>query len=173
MNRAPRRGGARARRKRVSNVAKKEQLLEERRPSVDELREIGLFGGLDDDILEELSKTLPLDIVDAQSLIYAEGEHGRSIYVVLEGELAVSKRGISLGTRGPGEWVGAMSVIDVMPRHVRVETSVPSVLVRVRVSDLDVLYRRNVKAYALLVMNIARQLSRELRTANERLLEAL
>ena len=170
MNRAPRKGGARTRGKRVSDVATK--VLEERRASADELRQIGLFGGLDDDILEELSKTLPVDIVDGQSLIFDEGERGRAIYVVLEGELAVSKRGISLGTLGPGEWAGAMSVIDVMPRHVRVETLAPSVLVRLRAGDLDALYRRSVKAYALLVMNIARQLSRELRIANERLLEA-
>lgn len=168
MNRAPRKGGARTGRKRVSAVAER---VEERRPSVDELRQIGLFGGLDDEILEELKKTLPVDTVDAQSLVYDEGEHGRAIYVVLEGELAVSKKGVSLGTLGPGEWVGAMSVIDVMPRHVRVVALLPSVLIRVRVSDLDALYRRSVKAYALLVMNIARQLSRELRIANERLLE--
>ena len=168
MNRAPRKGG---RGRRVSDVTTREAPLVGRRPSVDELRQIGLFGGLGDDILTELCASLPVDVLDAGSLVYEEGERGRAIYVVLEGELVMSRRGVPLGTHGPGGWVGAMSVIDVMPRYVRVETLTPSVLLRLRSSDLDAIYRRSVKAYALLVMNIARQLSRELRIANERFLE--
>ena len=41
----------------------------------------------------------------------------------------------------------------------------PCRLLTLTSGDLDALYRRDLKAYALLVMNLARQLSRKLRVA--------
>jgi CRP-like cAMP-binding protein len=150
----------------------------ERRPSVEELRGIGLFGGLDDDVLEKLCATLRVEVVEAATVVFDEGEEGRALFVVLEGELEANratKSGarVRLGVQDPGTWFGAMSLIDVMPRPHRVQALTRAVLLRVRASDLDSLYRSNTKAYTLLVMNIARQLSRELRIVSAQLAELL
>lgn len=148
----------------------------DRRPSIDELRDIGLFGGLDDDLLERLCTALPVEVVEAGAVVFDEGEFGRALFVVLDGDIEITQATKS-GTRTrmnvqePGTWFGAMSLIDVMPRPHRAQALTRALLLRVRASDLDSLYRTSVKAYALLVMNIARQLSRELRIASAELAE--
>jgi CRP/FNR family cyclic AMP-dependent transcriptional regulator len=141
-----------------------------------ELRSIGLFGALDDEQLEHLARTLPVAKHDAEAVVFREGDQGRAMYVILEGALVVTKNTVGGKTRhiaelGAGEWFGEMSLLDVMPRLVTVATTSPTRLLRVCPTDLDALYRRGGKSYALLVMNLARELSRKLRTATERLAE--
>jgi CRP/FNR family cyclic AMP-dependent transcriptional regulator len=42
----------------------------------------------------------------------------------------------------------------------------PGRLIRVSASDLDALYRHDVRSYAIIVLNLARELSRRLRVAD-------
>jgi CRP-like cAMP-binding protein len=67
---------------------------------------------------------------------------------------------------GPGDWFGEMSILDVQPRSASVRTLAPARLLRIRATDLDALYRHDLKAYAIIVLNIARELSRRLRVAD-------
>jgi CRP-like cAMP-binding protein len=59
-----------------------------------------------------------------------------------------------------------MSILDVMPRSASVRALAPSLLVVISASDLDKLYRRDVASYAMVLMNMARELSRRLRVAD-------
>jgi CRP-like cAMP-binding protein len=146
------------------------------RPGAQELRAIGLFGGLDDGILAQLFECLPVALVPAGDVVFREGDPGREMFVVLGGELEVLKRSTRGDTRlhgvGPREWFGEMSIIDVMPRPVTVRAVTDARLLRIRPTDLELLYRTSTKAYALFVMNVARQLSRRLRQAETALVEA-
>lgn len=140
-------------------------------PMVDDLRRIGLFGGLDDESLEDLAASLPEREPAPGELIFREGEPGRELYVVLSGELEVQKRAprgtdVRLAMLGPGDWFGEMSVLDVQPRSATVRALAPSRLLVMRAQDLDALYRRDVKAYSLLVLNLAREISRRLRVTD-------
>lgn len=135
------------------------------------LREIGLFGGLDDPILEDLAKSLPRLTLQPGDIVFREGDSGREIFVLLEGEMEVRKRSrdgheVRLALLGPGDWFGEMSLLDVQPRSASVRALAPSHLLVFRAQDLDALYRRDLKAYALIVMNIAREISRRLRIAD-------
>jgi CRP-like cAMP-binding protein len=148
-----------------------EEIFSGRALTVSELRAIGLFGGLDDELLAYLCSAFCVELHPAGAVIVREGEHGRSLFVVLEGEVDITKErargGLAhLALLGPGSWFGAMALIDVMPRATTVQAVSPVRLLRVRASDLDALYRRGAKPYALLMMNLARQLSRELRIAH-------
>ena len=67
---------------------------------------------------------------------------------------------------GPGDWVGEMSILDVMPRSASVRALAPSLLLVLTASDLDKLYRKDLPSYSMLMMNIARELSRRLRVAD-------
>lgn len=139
--------------------------------SVAELQGVGLFGALDEQVLTELAARMPLLRVAAGDVVFREGECGRAMFVVLEGELEVvkrSKRGhdARIALLGPRDWFGEMCLLDVMNRPVTVRALAPSRLLQLRPTDLDAVYRSNLKAYALLVMNIARQLSRKLRRAD-------
>src|SRR5688572_24856680 len=109
--------------------------------AADRLRDIGLFGGPSD-----------------ETLLWFAGH-----LEVLEGTievLAVSRRHheVTVSVLGPGTWFGEKSILDVMPRSATVRAAKPAHLLRVTAHDLDVLYRRELKAYTLVVLNIAREM---------------
>jgi CRP/FNR family transcriptional regulator, cyclic AMP receptor protein len=148
------------------------------RPSAADLRAIGLFGGLGEELLAELAERLPLGQVASGEVVFREDDQGREMFVVLSGELEVVKRAgggrvTLLQMIGPREWFGEMSLLDVMPRPVTVRAIAPSRVLRIRPTDLEALYRRSAKDYALFVMNIARQLSRRLRHTEKALADAM
>ena len=49
-------------------------------------------------------------------VIFADGDQGDSMYVVLEGEVEVSVGGVVLDTLGPGSLFGEMALIDARVR---------------------------------------------------------
>lgn len=136
------------------------------------LREVGVFGGLDDATLELLAKELPTELFESGAIAIREGENAREMFVILGGELEVLKAGPSGGDvrvamLGPGDLVGEMAILDIQPRSATVRALAPTTLVRISAEHVDrLLYRRDLKAYALFVMNIARELSRRLRVAD-------
>jgi CRP/FNR family cyclic AMP-dependent transcriptional regulator len=135
------------------------------------LRDIGMFGALPEDVLERLARTLKVVHVLAGATLFKEGEDGRAMYVVLRGEVEVSKRShrgtdARVALLGPGDWFGEMSIIDVQPRSACVLALAPTSLLEITTNDLDQLYRQDLKAYAIIVLNLARELSRRLRVAD-------
>jgi CRP-like cAMP-binding protein len=141
-----------------------------------DLREIGLFGGLGDDIIEQLASSLAMITLDTGDAVFREGDQAREMYVVLSGEIEVIKRSrrgchSRVALLGPGDWFGEMSMLDVQPRSATVRAVAPSRLLVMTAMDLDALYRRDIKSYSLVVLNIARELSRRLRVADGLLAE--
>jgi len=137
----------------------------------EQLRDIGLFGGLDDDSLDALTRELRASLFDPGALVMKEGDHAREMFVVLSGELEVVRHSANgaegrVALLGPGNWVGEMSIIDPQPRSASVRALAPSILLVVTTEDLDRLYRRDMKSYLLVVLNIARELARRLRVAD-------
>jgi CRP-like cAMP-binding protein len=135
------------------------------------LRDIGLFGALPEDVLVRLTQTLKVVHVLAGTVLFKEGEDGRAMYVVLRGEVEVTKRShrgtdARMAILGPGDWFGEMSIVDVQPRSASVVALAPSSLLMVTSNDLDQLYRQDLKAYSIIALNLARELSRRLRVAD-------
>jgi CRP-like cAMP-binding protein len=136
------------------------------------LREIGLFGALSDEVLEHLAGSLKTMRVTPGDTIFREGDGAaREMYVLLEGEMEVSKRSrrgrdMRVAILGPGDWFGEMSVLDMQVRSAMVRALAPSRLIRFTSEDMDSLYRFDLKSYALIILNIARDLSRRLRVTD-------
>ncbi|MCA9589073.1 MAG: cyclic nucleotide-binding domain-containing protein [Myxococcales bacterium] len=136
-----------------------------------QLREIGLFGALSDDVLEYMLNTLQTMRVLPGTPIFREGEAAREMYVVLDGEIEVlkkSRRGreTRVAILGPSDCFGEMSIIDMQPRSATVRTLGPARLLRISTEDMDNLYRHDLKAYTLIILNLARDLSRRLRVTD-------
>jgi len=136
-----------------------------------ELRNIGLFGALSDEVLVTLAGTLTVVVPENGEVIFREGDEGNAMYVVLNGEMEVTKQsrnGVDarVAMLGPGDWFGEMSIVDIQPRSATVRAVAPSRLVRISAADLDSLYRHDVRSYAIVVLNLARELSRRLRVAD-------
>jgi CRP/FNR family cyclic AMP-dependent transcriptional regulator len=140
--------------------------------SVDVLREIGLFGALSDEVVERLAKTLRAVRAMPGDVLFREGDLGaREMYVVIDGEIEVSKRSrrgreTRMAILGPGDCFGEMSMIDMQPRSATVRALASSRLLMVTSENMDALYRSDLKSYALIVLNIARDMSRRLRVTD-------
>jgi CRP/FNR family cyclic AMP-dependent transcriptional regulator len=140
-------------------------------PSTERLREIGLFGALSDEVLVHLAKALQQRRVPPGATIFQEGDAAHDMFVVLDGEVEVlkkSRRGRvqRVAILGPNDTFGEMSIIDVQPRSATVRALAPTLLLRITAEDLDALYRHDVKSYAIVVLNVARDLSRRLRVTD-------
>jgi CRP/FNR family transcriptional regulator, cyclic AMP receptor protein len=149
-------------------------MAESVRPSITRatLRDIGLFGGLSDATLDRLAEELPHVRAEPGRLMVAEGDLSTEMFVVVAGELEVVKRtgehnSVRVAMLGPGDWFGEMAILGIQPRSASVRALAPSLLLSMATEQVDrLLYRADLKDYALLVMNIARELSRRLRVAD-------
>jgi CRP/FNR family transcriptional regulator, cyclic AMP receptor protein len=136
------------------------------------LREIGLFGALNDDVLERLAGMLKTVRVTAGDTVFREGDgEAREMFVVVDGEMEVSKRSrrgrdTRIAILGPQDFFGEMSMIDMQTRSATVRALAPSRLLKLTSEDMDALYRADLKAYTLVVLNIARDMSRRLRVTD-------
>jgi CRP-like cAMP-binding protein len=136
------------------------------------LREIGLFGALNDEVLERLASMLKVLRVAPGDTVFREGDGAaREMFVVLEGEIEVQKRSrrgrdTRIAILGPHDSFGEMSMIDMQARSATVRALAPTRLLKVTSEDMDALYRSDLKAYTLVVLNIARDMSRRLRVTD-------
>src|SRR6187402_2607283 len=136
-----------------------------------ELRAIGLFGALSDEVLTHLAGTLTVQTPESGEIVFREGDAASAMFVVLRGEMEVlkkSKRATEsrVALLGPGDWFSEMSIVDIQPRSATIRALAPSRLLRITASDLDALYRYDLRSYSLIVLNLARELSRRLRVAD-------
>ena len=134
------------------------------------------FGGLSDSSLDLLISMLVERRFDVGATVVAEGEQGRSMYVVHSGELVVSKLGesghvIHIARLGPGDFFGEMTLIEVQNRSATVVAESPTVLYELTAGNLYRYYKADIYAYAMMMQNINRELCRRLRRADNRIAE--
>lgn len=139
-------------------------------PEVERLREVGLFGGLSDAALAEVVRDHDVIELAPGDIVFREGAPGRDMFVVLDGdvELLRTVRGAEahVASRSRNDWFGEMSMLDILPRASTARAVQSVRLLRLTAHDLDLLYRRDPKAYTLMVLNMAREMSRRLRAAD-------
>jgi CRP-like cAMP-binding protein len=136
-----------------------------------QLRDVGLFGALSDEFLTHLVSTLTAIRLMPGDTVFREGDPAREMYVVLDGEIEVLKksrkgRETRVAILGPNDCFGEMSIIDMQPRSATVRTLGPARLLKITTEEMDALYRHDLKSYTLIVLNIARDLSRRLRVTD-------
>jgi CRP/FNR family transcriptional regulator, cyclic AMP receptor protein len=134
------------------------------------------FGGLTEASLDLLISMLVERRFDVGVTVVAEGEPGRSMYVVHSGELVVSKRGeagcaIRMARLGPGDFFGEMTLIEMQNRSATVVAESPTLLYELTAGNLYAFYKADIRAYAMVLQNINRELCRRLRRADNRMAE--
>jgi CRP/FNR family cyclic AMP-dependent transcriptional regulator len=145
------------------------------RPTSEALAALPLFGGLPTDALARFAERAEDVHVDAGAVIFHEGDAARSLYVLTSGSLEVVKRcerdgataTVHLGVVHPGECFGEMSFIDMQPRSATVRAPEACDLWVWTYQSIHERYCNDQKCAMLLVMNIARELSRRLRKTDE------
>jgi CRP/FNR family transcriptional regulator, cyclic AMP receptor protein len=134
------------------------------------------FGGLSDARLDLLIPMLVERRLDAGATVVAEGEEGRSMYVVHSGALVVNKRGASgraihMAALGPGDFFGEMTLIEMQSRSATVIAESETVLYELSARSLYGYYKADIHAYVMVLQNINRELCRRLRRADGRIAE--
>jgi signal transduction histidine kinase len=91
---------------------------------LDELRRVPLFAGLSEEDLERLYRMAETVSIHPGELVFEEGSPGDALYVILDGELEVTKRqggqDVVLAVRRAGEFIGEMSLLEQAPRSASV-----------------------------------------------------
>ena len=131
------------------------------------------FGGLSEAGLDLLISMLAERRFDAGSAVVAEGEPGRSMFVVKSGRLAVSKRTrsgsiIPISILQPGDFFGEMTLIEMQSRSATVVAESPTVLYELTAQNLYACYKADIHAYVIVLQNINRELCRRLRRSDDR-----
>jgi signal transduction histidine kinase len=93
---------------------------------LDELRQVPLLADLTEEDLERLYGMAEMVSIPAGQLVLQEGDPGDSLYVVLDGELEVTKRHgeqeVLLAVYKAGQFFGEMALLEQAPRSASVRT---------------------------------------------------
>ena len=132
------------------------------------------FGGLSDASLDLLVSMLVERRFDAGATVVAEGEPGRSMFIVHSGALVVNKlgdsgRAIRMASLEPGDFFGEMTLIEMQNRSASVVAESPTVLFELTARNLYTYYKADIHAYVMVMQNINRELCRRLRHADNRI----
>jgi CRP-like cAMP-binding protein len=131
------------------------------------LQKYSLFGGLEE---EQINKLLPLmvqETYEAGDEIIVEGQSNDKIRFILEGRVQAVKQGVTLGEFKEGDIFGEMEVLDVMPTAATITALTHTRVMAISNRSLRHIYRQDIKVFSLLLMNLARDLSRLLRRADD------
>jgi len=112
--------------------------------TADSLRALPYFADLPTDLLENVADGSESVDLDAGVVIIEEGSESDEMYVVVSGELVVTKKGtaekeVTLARLNPGEVVGEIALLDEAPRTATVTTALPTTLLRIPAASFGVL----------------------------------
>ena len=138
------------------------------------LQQMPLFGGIREDALRFLLGVSRDVHMRRDAFFFREGEPGESMFVLDSGTVEVRKKAkhgaLLLSRLGAGDCFGEMALIDLAPRSASVQALEACSAFEIFAASLHQLYERDLEQFALIQMNMARELSRRLRAADERLL---
>ena len=140
------------------------------------LQRMPVFGGIRADILEFLLPLCPIVEVRAGEFFFRENDAADSMFVLDAGKVAVLKSWRNeeylLHTLGRGDCFGEMALMDLMPRSASVRAIDDCRAIQLSAANLYRVYEKDLEQFAMIQMNMGREVSRRLREADERLFRA-
>ncbi|HFD79695.1 MAG TPA: Crp/Fnr family transcriptional regulator [Gammaproteobacteria bacterium] len=140
------------------------------------LQNMPVFGGIRADTLEFLLSGVARVRLARGEYFYREGDMADSLFVLESGRVFLLKHwagnDYKLKELVRGNCFGEVAVIDLQPRNTSSLAAEDSCALELTEADLYRLYQHDVEQFTLLNMNMAREVCRRLREADERLFEA-
>ncbi len=137
------------------------------------LQSMPIFGGIGEDVLNFLLEQATLVSMKQNEFFFREGERGASMFVLERGKVAVLRkwngRMHPIKYFSQGDCFGEMALIDLGRRTASVQAVEDCIAIELSNATLMQLYQKNTEQFALIYMNISRELSRRLRRADARL----
>jgi len=130
------------------------------------LQRYSLFGGLLEDQLDKIIPLLTEETFHPDQTIFVEGVPNDRILFIIKGRVSVIKGSTVIYDLTEGSTFGEMEVLDVMPCAATIKAVTKVTALTISNASLREIYKNDIKAFALLLMNLARDLSHRLRVAN-------
>jgi CRP/FNR family cyclic AMP-dependent transcriptional regulator len=139
----------------------------------DFLGSIPIFAGLNAGALSEIASAVEEATFRTGDIIVREGEAGNRMFIIFSGRVEVVKNLAQthetiLAVLRPKDFLGEMSIIECVARSASVRAVEDTSLFALKGTDLYRLFKRYPDQYAIVILNIARDLSRRLRAIDER-----
>lgn len=138
------------------------------------LKKHSLFGGITDEAFEHIKPLLRVARFPAGTVIVDEGTVNDRIYFIFEGVVEIVKRAATqagearhIALMHEGDTFGEMELIDVQPCAATVRAVEDTATLTLSNHDLYRISKVDMKTYALLLMNLAREISRRLRVTDD------
>jgi hypothetical protein len=136
------------------------------------LRRIKILAGMTDEQLERFAQFMEVEKVPQWAVIVKQGDHGDSMYFILEGELRVRMNVMGketiLATLSVGEFFGDISLFDQGPRSADVVANADSLVVKISAAAFDELSREAPEIATPFLRAIGRTLTARIRADNKR-----
>ena len=140
---------------------------------LESLHSHSLFGGITEDQISGIKDFFILEEYGENEFIEKEGETGDRIYFIIEGQVEILKKITETGKLSrifmfsEGDVFGEMELIDVQPCAASVRTLKPTKALTLSNKGLYNISKYDLKIFSLMIMNLARDISRRLRKADE------
>ena len=133
---------------------------------------VPIFAGLDDKAMKVFLEHAQRLIFTDGGIIAREGESNHCMYLIEDGSVRIIKNfdtpdGVPLAVLGPGEFFGEMCILETLPRAATGQALGKTTVVSVAASAFYHLYQKMPQQHSILMLNIARDLSRRLRRLDE------
>ena len=143
---------------------------------VDLLQRMPVFGGLSEPALRRLlERATPVHRASGEAF-FLEGDAAEAMYVLQNGRVAVTKRwqgfDFVLHELAAGDCFGEMALMDLQPRSASVHALQACDAIAFGTHDMLHLYEADVEQFALMQMNLGREVCRRLRATDEGLFRA-
>ena len=144
--------------------------------SIELLQGMAIFGALSSDTLSLILEHSREVEFAPEEFVFAEDESGDTMYVIERGKVAVLKAwqgsNRKLAELGPGDCFGEMALLEIARRNASCQSIDSTTALEIPIDALSKLYERDLEQFALIQMNMGREVSRRLRIADERILRA-
>ncbi|MFO8057474.1 MAG: cyclic nucleotide-binding domain-containing protein [bacterium] len=142
---------------------------------VEILRQTDLFQGLTPQELGKITGISYKEARKAGDVVFEEGEQGDSFYLILKGEVRISKMIPGVGEEAlvvlkKGAYFGEMSLIDDQPRSAHAICNKPAELMTIERQDFTKLLQADKELAYKLLWTFLKTLSRRLRETNEKIM---
>jgi CRP/FNR family cyclic AMP-dependent transcriptional regulator len=133
---------------------------------------VPIFAGLGEDALTLLFKRAEAVNFAQGDVVVREGEVGSKFFLIKSGQVRVVKNidtndEVLLARLGARDFFGEMCILETLPRAASVQATEPTELVSLPSTAFYHLYQARPDQYSILLLNIARDLSRRLRKLDE------
>ena len=141
------------------------------------LQRMPIFGAIRDEALQILLEQIQPLSIPAGGLFFRQGDEAQCMYVLERGRVTIRRSWneleVILGEFGPGDCFGEMALLDLKARSATAQAETDCMSLVITPDHLLRLFEADPEQFALIQMNLGRELARRLRVTDELLFQAL